>query len=39
MGQLFLDSQRVEPVVMKAFEFDWAFPDLESALRDVESRH
>ncbi len=37
MGQLFLDGQRVEPVVMKAFGFEWAFSDLETALRDVES--
>ena len=38
MGCLFLDSQRVEPVVMNAFRYDWKFPDLESALRDVEGR-
>jgi uncharacterized protein (TIGR01777 family) len=38
MGSLFLDSQRVEPVVMQSFDFEWTFPDLESALRDVETR-
>lgn len=38
MGCLFLDSQRVEPVVMNAFSYDWKFPDLESALRNVEGR-
>ena len=37
MGGLFLDSQRVEPVVMQSFNFEWDFPDLESALRDIES--
>jgi uncharacterized protein (TIGR01777 family) len=37
MGALFLDSQRVDPVVMKAFHFEWAFDDLESALADLES--
>ncbi len=37
MGQLFLDSQRVDPVVMKSFGFQWEFPDLESALADVEN--
>lgn len=36
MGHLFLDSQRVDPVVMKSFGFQWEFPDLESALADVE---
>lgn len=38
MGSVFLDSQRVEPVVMQSFDFEWSFPDLESALRDVESK-
>jgi uncharacterized protein (TIGR01777 family) len=38
MSSLFLDSQRVEPVVMQSFDFAWSFPDLESALRDVESK-
>lgn len=38
MERLFLDSQRVEPVVMTSFDFEWSFPDLESALSDVESR-
>ena len=38
MGSIFLDSQRVEPVVMQSFDFEWSFPDLESALRDVESK-
>lgn len=37
MGHLFLDSQRVDPVVMKSFGFQWEFPDLESALADVEN--
>lgn len=36
MGRLFLDSQRVEPAVMKAFGFEWRYPDLESALRSLE---
>jgi uncharacterized protein len=38
MGSLFLDSQRVEPVVMRSFDFEWSFPDLESALRDIERK-
>lgn len=38
MGNLFLDSQRVDPVVMKSFDFQWEFPDLESALADVEAK-
>jgi uncharacterized protein (TIGR01777 family) len=38
MGSIFLDSQRVEPVGMQSFDFEWSFPDLESALRDVESK-
>lgn len=38
MGRLFLDSQRVEPVVMKSFDFEWNFPDLEAALRDIETK-
>ncbi|MCB1204589.1 MAG: TIGR01777 family oxidoreductase [Verrucomicrobiae bacterium] len=37
MGRIFLDSQRVEPTVMKAFGFEWRYPDLESALRAVEN--
>tara|TARA_R110002096_G_scaffold228601_5_gene418102 strand:- start:3373 stop:4275 length:903 start_codon:yes stop_codon:yes gene_type:complete len=37
MGCLFLDSQRVEPVVMKAFGFEWKFSTLESALLDIEN--
>jgi len=36
MGCLFLDSQRVEPVVMNSFDYDWKYPDLEGALRNVE---
>jgi len=36
MGRLFLDGQRVEPSVMKAFGFEWRYPDLESALRSLE---
>lgn len=35
MGRLFLDSQRVEPVAMEAFEFEWDYPDLEAALREI----
>lgn len=38
MGSLFLDSQRVEPVVLQSFDFEWSFPDLESALRDIERK-
>ena len=38
MGRLVLDSQRVEPVVMKSFDFEWDYPYLESALRDIETR-
>jgi NAD dependent epimerase/dehydratase family enzyme len=38
MGALFLDGQRVEPVVMRSFGFEWRFPDLESALREIEAR-
>ncbi len=38
MGSLFLDGQRVEPVAMRAFGFAWQYPDLESALREIESR-
>ncbi len=37
MSSLFLDSQRVDPVVLKAYEFEWRYPDLDSALRAVES--
>ena len=36
MGRLFLDGQRVEPAVMKAFGFTWRHADLESALRALE---
>lgn len=36
MGQLFLDSQRVVPAVMKAFGFEWRFEELREALREVE---
>lgn len=38
MGRLFLDSQRVDPVSMKSHGFRWEFPDLESALRDLEEK-
>jgi NAD dependent epimerase/dehydratase family enzyme len=38
MGCLFLDSQRIEPAVMNAFSYQWRFPDLERALRDIEGR-
>jgi uncharacterized protein (TIGR01777 family) len=37
LGHLFLDSQRVEPVMMKAFEFQWEYPDLTEALTNVET--
>ncbi len=36
MGSLFLDSQRVEPVMARAMGFDWQYPDLATALREVE---
>jgi len=36
MGRLFLDSQRADPVMMKAFGFEWEFPELEAALREIE---
>lgn len=36
MGDLFLDSQRVEPVMPRAVGFGWKFPDLATALREVE---
>lgn len=38
MGALFLDGQRVEPIAMRSFGFEWRYRDLESALREVESR-
>ncbi len=34
MGELFLDSQRVDPAVLRLRDFTWAFPDLETALRE-----
>ncbi|MBP9222411.1 MAG: TIGR01777 family oxidoreductase [Verrucomicrobiales bacterium] len=37
IGSLFLHSQRVEPVMMKAFGFEWEFSDLASALTNVET--
>lgn len=37
MASLFLDSQRVDPVVLKAYEFEWNYPDLVTALRAIES--
>lgn len=37
MGSLFLESQRVEPVVMKSYDFEWTHPDLEAALREIEA--
>ncbi len=36
MAELFLASQRVDPVVMKAFQFDYQFPTIEEALKKVE---
>lgn len=38
MSALFLDSQRAEPAALKAFGFEWEFPLLEEALREVEGR-
>ncbi len=35
MGELFLNSQRVDPAVLRLREFDWEFPELEAALRDA----
>ncbi|MEX2578213.1 MAG: TIGR01777 family oxidoreductase [Verrucomicrobiales bacterium] len=37
MGRMFLDSQRVAPVVMRAFDYRWLHEDLESALRAIEA--
>lgn len=37
MGAIFLDRQRVDPVVMKAFGFEWEFSNLEDALGNVEA--
>jgi len=37
MSSIFLDSQRADPVVLKAFGFEWTYPDIDSALRAVES--
>ncbi len=37
MGRIFLESQRVDPVVMKAFGYEWEFSNLESALSDIEA--
>ena len=36
MSSLFLDSQRAEPAALNAFGFEWEFPGLEDALRDIE---
>lgn len=36
MGEIFLASQRADPVVAQAFGFEWQFSRIESALRDVE---
>jgi hypothetical protein len=38
MGQLFLDSQRVLPSMMKAFGFEWQFEALRNALLEVEGK-
>ncbi len=38
MGRMFLDGQRAEPVAMKAFGFQFGFPDLETALRAIEGK-
>ena len=37
MSSIFLDSQRADPIVLKAFDFEWNYPDIDSALRAVES--
>ncbi len=36
MSSLFLDSQRAEPAALNAFNFEWEFPIMEDALREVE---
>ncbi len=38
MGRMFLDGQRVEPLAMKAFGFQFEYSDLETALRAIESK-
>lgn len=38
MASIFLDSQRVEPVVMRSFGFEWRYPELATALAEIESR-
>lgn len=38
MSLLFLDSQRADPQALKAFGFEWEFPILEDALREVEEK-
>lgn len=38
LGQMFLDSQRVEPSVMRSFGFKWKFGDLKEALMEVEGK-
>jgi len=35
MGELFLFSQRVDPVILRAFEFKWEYERLDDALRAV----
>lgn len=37
MSELFLSSQRVDPVVAKAFHFEFRHPTLESAFEDIEN--
>jgi uncharacterized protein (TIGR01777 family) len=36
MESLFLASQRVDPVVMKAFDHEWKYSRLEDAMGDIE---
>jgi NAD dependent epimerase/dehydratase family enzyme len=36
MSELFLASQRVDPVVARAFQFEYRHASLESALEAVE---
>lgn len=38
MSEIFLASQRADPVVLEAFAFDYEFPTLDEALADIETR-
>ncbi len=35
MSEMFLNSQRADPEVLRIHEYDWKFPDLGEALRDL----